>query len=350
MRFSCFPLVPDIEVMLRHSKLMRKDSICHIISFQEDAEKLRTLERTTGIPCTVSISEGLTQTDALLLLDNDLDLRWEKYYACIDFAVSCGLPIFASRSLIEQMEDDVRKAHLISLENIHELQLTYMDERLCEIKTPIVTVMGMGKNCGKFECQLELKEQLDAAGYRSTWLCSNSLGSRMGMYALPFFLFDSHLAFPEKVIAFNRYVHDLCVANPSDILIIGVPSGIGPLAEKDTNYFAEIPLIISAALNVYYSILTFYYRLDVHNDFLEWLSRYCLHRFQVQVPIMYMSRQMLMREQEGTKMQQLFLSDTYIAEHPSSLSSKTNVAAPLKDNTPVFQSLIARLQGNIETV
>ena len=79
MRFSCFPLVPDIEVMLRHSKLMRKDSICHIISFQEDAEKLRTLERTTGIPCTVSISEGLTQTDALLLLDNDLDLRWEKY-------------------------------------------------------------------------------------------------------------------------------------------------------------------------------------------------------------------------------------------------------------------------------
>lgn len=350
MRFACFPLVPDINVLIRHHKLMESDRICQVISFNEDKEKLRKLEATTNIPCTTSVEKGLEQADALLLFDNMPKLRWDKYYNCIDYARFLGIPIFASRKLISQIEDQTRRAQLKQIENVHALKLTYFDERLYEIKTPIITVMGLGENCGKFECQLEFKEQLDAGGYHSEWICSNPLGACEGMHALPDFMFDENLAFPGKVYALNRYVYDLCASYKPDVLVLGVPGGIVSLADKTTNYFSEIPLVVSSALHVDFSILTFYYRTAVYDDYLDRLTRYCLHRYQTRVPIFYMARQMMAYNEEYSKTEQLFLSDTYIAKHPSNLRLKENVATPLKNNAPVFQSLITRLQENFETV
>ena len=350
MRFACFPLAPDIEVLLRHKELMGAGYISQVISFREDGEKLRALEAATGIPCTTSVEKGLDQADALLLFDNTLNLRWDKYYSCIDLARIRGIPIFASRRFISLIEDQTRQAQLEPIESVPDLRLTYMDERLYEIKTPIITVMGLGENCGKFECQLEFKEQLDAGGYHSEWISSNPLGACVGMHTLPDLLFDENISFPGKVYALNRYVYDLCASYKPDVLVLGVPGGIVSLADKTTNFFSEIPLIVTAALHVDFSILTFYYRSAVYDDYLDRLTRYCLHRYQTRVPIFYMARQMMVYNEEHSKMQQLFLSDTYIAEHPGNLRRNKNVAVPLKNNAPVFQSLILRLQENFETV
>lgn len=350
MKLSCFPYTPDIDVMLRHKNMMMDDSICSIISFKEDTTQLQELQQKTGILCTDLIEVGLAKADALLLLNNDRKLRWDKYYKCIDYAVEHNMPVYASQSLITEIPDDSFKIDLINMEKIYIPQLKYLDERLFTIEIPIVVVMGMGENCGKFECQLELKEQFDERGYSSRWLGTNALGSRMGMHSLPNFLFDPNISFPRKVLEFNRYVYDFCVAFSPDILVIGIPSGITSIGEKDTNYFAEIPLVIANALHVDYGLLAFYYRTNVHDEFLDRLKRYCLNQYRICVPIFYMSRQMLVREQDGVKMRQLFLSDEYITKYPSNLSLENNVAVPQKDNRKVFEILIRYLQGNIETV
>lgn len=350
MRYSVFPFTPEIEVLSRHLELLSDNDISNVISFKEDIQQLKSFENRTHIPCTSSVDEGIEQADALVLLDNQQGFTWDKYYDCIDAAISCSKPIYAGRMLIDNIPDTDRKIHIKRLENIHTLHNRYVDRRLFEIETPIIVILGMGENCGKFECQLEFKSLLDSQGHRAEHLSSNPLSALMGMKSLPDFLFDQDLSFPEKVLELNKYVFDLCSLERPDVLVIEMPSGIMPFTEKDTNYFGEIPLVMSSALPIDYGIETFYYRIDNTNSFLQQISQYALHRYQIRVPVFYMSRQMMVREQEGHKIGQLFLSDKYIAQHPSALSLMDNVAAPLKNNTPVFQALISSMQENVNIV
>lgn len=350
MRFSCFPFTPEVEMMLRHQELMAPDMICSVISFREDRTQLAEFEKKTGIMCTVSIEEGIRISDALILFENNYSMEWDKYYSCIDYASTQGMPIYATQNLIKQLPDDNRKKKLIRIQNSHRMQLNYLDCRLLNIETPIIAVAGVGENCGKFECQLELKEYLDDLGYDAEWLSSNPLGTCMGMKTLPDVLFAPDVAFPDKVMEFNRYVYDLCSTYEPDVLVIGIPGGILPFSEKETNYFSEIPLVISSALRIDCGILAFYYMMDAQDVYLEQLTQHCLHRFQIHVPILYMSRQMLTFEQEGSMSKHLFLTDEYLSEYPSKLRFRSNIATPGKDNSEVYQSLIGLLQENIETV
>lgn len=350
MKFSCFPYTPDIDVLIRHLKLMKTHSLSCVISFNEDAARLKDLEQNTGIVCTESIEWGLEHSDALFLLDNNQELIWDKYYHCIDMATAYGKQIYASNHLIEKLPDKKRTIHLNRAEQIYTIKNRYADHRLFEIKTPIVVIYGMGENCGKFECQLEFKELLDSLEYNTEWLTSNFLGSFLNMKSLPDFLYDPHISFSEKILEFNKYVFDLCDSNDPDILIISAPGGILPFTQKETNYFGEISLIISSALPVDYGILAFYYQQENIDSLINRLSDYCQHRYQIHVPIFYMARQMMVREREGNKTKQLFLSDQYIEHYGYDLNSMENVAAPLKDNRPVFQSLIAKMQKNLNTV
>lgn len=352
MRYSLFPFTPEIEILSRHFDLLSTNAIniTNIISFKEDVHQLERFEERTGIQCTSSIVESLQQSDALVLFDNNKEYIWDKYYACIDAAVALCKPIYAGRSLVETIPDTNRKRYIERIEKFHILQNRYIDRRLFEISTPIIAILGVGENCGKFECHLELKTLLDSLGYHSEHLSSNPLGPLMGMKSLPDFLFDPCLSFSEKVLEINKYVFDFCSVERPDILVISIPGGIMPFTEKDTNYFGEIPLVVSSALPIDYGIETFYYRTDNTDNYLRQISQYALHRYQINVAMFYMSRQMAVREQEGHKIGQLFLSDEYIVEHKDNINLPDNVAAPLKNNSTVFQSLIKKMQENLNTV
>ena len=352
MRCSLFPFTPEIEILLRHCDLLPTNDviISNIISFKEDIHQLRRFREETGIQCTSSIDKSFQQSDAIVLLDNNQEYIWDKYYACIDAAVALSKPIYAGRSLVKTIPDANRERYIERIEKFHILQNQYVDRRLFEISTPIIVILGVGENCGKFECHLELKTLLDSSGYHAEHLSSNPLGSLMGMKSLPDFLFNPFLSFSEKVLEINKYVFDLCSVERPDILVISIPGGIMPFTEKDTNYFGEIPLVISAALPIDYGIETFYYCTDNPENYLRRISQYTLHRYQINVAMFYMSRQMAAREQEGHKIGQLFLSDEYIMEHKGNINLPNNVAAPLKNNSTVFQSLIEKMQGNLNTV
>lgn len=350
MKLSLFPFTPETEVLSRNIGMMTDHTISSVISFKEDATHLSMFAKGTDIFSTTSIEDAMQRSEALYLLDNIFSFKWDKYHKCIEYAAKNSKPIYASKYLINEIQDEKFKPYIIRSDKIHLVKNEYADRRLFEIETPIVLILGMGENCGKFECQLELKKLLDNLGYHAEWLCSNPLGSLMGMYSLPDFLFDSTRSFPDKVLELNKYVFDLCNTKRPDILVVSAPSGIMPLTDKDTNYFGEIPLIISSALQVDYGILTFYYRLDASDGFLDRISQYVLQRYQINVPIYYMSRQMMEREQEGHRVKHLFLSDAYITKYESDYRASKNVATPLKDNTSVFETLISLLQDNLNTV
>lgn len=350
MRLACFPLTPNVETLLRHREALQFNIIQSIISFHEDLPHLNQVSKAANVCGTTSFEIGLSRADALILFDDYLGSQWEKYFAGIDYAISQAIPVYASRMLIERIPDSNYQKKIIPIQNEHHMLLRYADPRLLDIKTPILAVMGMGENSGKFECTIELKEYLESIDCQAEFLCANVLGAYYGMRTLPDFLFDSQIAFPEKVLRFNQYVYDLCVAKTPDILIIEIPGGVVSLAEKDVNFFAELPLVISSAIHIDYSILSFYYVLHPEHDFLMNLKNYCRNRYQIEVPAFYMARQMLTYEQEGVKIKHLFLSDEYMQSHMSELYREDMVAAPNKNNNAVYQLLTQCLQENPETI
>lgn len=350
MRIACFPLTPNVEVILRHQDCLKPNTIQSIISFHEDKSSLNKLQQKSKILCTTSVEEGLKEADSVVLFDDWTGSRWDKFFMCIEYAIQHSISVYSSRFLLERIPEHKTKKDIIELQHVHTMMLRYADPRLLDIKTPILAVLGVGECTGKLECEIELKEYLDSIDCKSEILCSNSIGELYGMNTLPKILFDTNVSFPEKVLRFNQYVYDLCVKTNPDILVIGVPGGIVSLTEKESNYFAEIPLIISTAVHIDYGILAFYYVLHTEENFLSNLMRYCRNRYQIDIPAFYMSRQMMTYEQEGSKIKHLFLSDEYMHNHPSDLYKHKRVAAPNKKNEAVFQILTDLLQENPETI
>lgn len=352
MRISLFPLTPETKTIIEYSNLMSSYSISCIASFKEDQAYLAELEQSTGILCTTSIDEALKRSDALVLLDNVFQCRMDKYYLCIQKAKQLNKPVFSSRSLIKSFENADCVKYVHPFQNEYPLDTEHFThiERLLEIKVPIVTVMGLGENCSKFECLLQFKTYLDSLEYKIHLISSNDLGVLMGMGTLPSFLFDSTKSFPHKVFEFNRYIYGICDAYNPDLLVIGVPSGIVSLSEKDTNFFSEIPLVISTALSVDAGILTFYYQKNISEEYLKSMSDYCNRRFNIPTDAFFVSRQKIEYDTEWLKTRYLFLSERYLKENPVKNNSYLALADPLHDNEDIYKSVIDTLVQNLETV
>lgn len=353
MKYALFPLTPEAQTIARYAYMMKDSSIVAIASFQEDERYLQDLNKLTGIYCTTAADAALRLSDAVVLMDNTFKRRTAKYCSLIDQAIRLDKKVFATPALVKDLQDEnyASVSYIQVISNEHQLQHTYkQSSRLLEVKTPVVVIAGMGENCSKFECQLDLRAFVDAVGYNVFSICSNSMGGLMGMSTFPAFMFDENLSFSRKVMQFNRYVYDLCDKHKPNLLLIGLPSGIVPLSECDTNYFSEIPLAVSYALQIDAAILSFYYMQECNNAYLESMDGYCSGKYEIPVEAFYMSRQRAEYEIDEMNMKFLFLSDGFLKQHPPHTNSKRPIAYPLQDNTGVYRALIRVLQQNLETV
>lgn len=350
MKLTFFPLTPEVETIARYPQMMRPHTIDHIVSFQEDRARLAALEKVTGILCTAETGDGLRSCDALVLTDNFWDAKWDKYYACMEHAASRAVPVFASPRLIRAMPDREKAGSLQTMTEEHSPHITSENDRLFEIKTPIVAVAGLGANCGKFECQIQLKHHVESMGYRPLCISANSLAAYVGMESLPEFLFEQTLSFPQKVSRINHFLYDLCAKNKPDVLIIGMPGGLLPISEKDTNFYGEIPLVLSAALRIDACVLGFYYRNQTTDDYLQRIAAYHQQKLRLPIAAFYMARQMAIYDPNSHQTQFLFLSDDYIRQHRPEICGEIEVAVPLADHTKIYNALMKNLQQNLETV
>lgn len=228
MKLSVFPLTPEMELLLKYESMFCNFRIASIISYKEDCEKLRKIAQETNILCTTEVEQGITASDALLLLDNLFDLNTKKYRRCIECAQYLGIPIFYGNSLKGLFE--ANSADKSEVQNTEQKKSGINEIRLYEFDSPIIAVLGMGENCGKFECQIQLKHYIEKLGYNVLSISSNHLGKFFGMETLPDFLFDDSVSFHRKVIELNKFVYSLCKMYDPDVVILGVPSGIAPIS------------------------------------------------------------------------------------------------------------------------
>ena len=153
-----FPYHPDIELLISHKKEWKDIVISGICSFREDHAIVHRLNQILGT--SGEYRQLLRECDAVLLLDNFRDYKTEKYRQVIRDALAENKKVILVPRMAEELKADVSDRRISLLQ--HEYQKDRSRQILegniryqrHTVETPVIAVAGMGKNCGKFECQI----------------------------------------------------------------------------------------------------------------------------------------------------------------------------------------------------
>ena len=89
-------------------------------------------------------------------------------------------------------------------------------------------------------------------------ISANILGEFLGMETLPLFLYSKEISFSEKIKFLNLWIYNKYMEVDPDVILIECPSGILKFSEYEDNFYGEIPMIISNAVEVDVGIVSLY--------------------------------------------------------------------------------------------
>lgn len=113
----------------------------------------------------------------------------------------------------------------------------YETNKLFDIETPIIFVMGVGEQMQKFEIQLALRENIQKSGYKISQIGSRHYCEFLGFHSFPYFMFCESVTESNKIFMFNHYVKKIEIVEEPDIIIIGIPGGVMKYNSQFTNRF-----------------------------------------------------------------------------------------------------------------
>ncbi len=256
---SAFPYTNDLEILLRNKDMFCDYELKEVISYIEDKTILRRVANENDINTSICFMSETSAINALLLLDNSRNLNFDVYLENYNYAIKHNIELVCSKKLFSQLTSINPCNNISLLEKHYTPSAQYYTNKLMSIETPIISVLGLGEHCGKFETQILVNGVLKKRGFKALSLCTNELGTLFGMYSLPKFLFGNTYSFQDKILMFNNFVYDLCKKYEPDVLVLGFPGGITSFEEGLHNYFAEIPLVMSNAIVSDVGILCSYF-------------------------------------------------------------------------------------------
>lgn len=146
------------------------------------------------------------------------------------------------------------------------------------ITIPIITVMGIGENCSKFETQLILRRLFTESGYQFSQIGSRQGCELLGFHSFPDFMFDKHYTETEKISAFHDFVYDIQQKERKDFVIIGIPGGIMPCDEKHNNHYGITCYEVLSSVKTDFNILNIWNQ-QINNEFVEQLNNIIKYKF-----------------------------------------------------------------------
>lgn len=300
-RLIIFPYHPDVEIIMKYKRYLNDCRILGIISYKEDCELISKYNIDLGSGKATN-SDLFQEADAVVLLDNYRDYKYDKYYQVMDEAIINGCEIIVSPLLLSQLDLSNYCGKFNILENtLHreKFESEYIrakkqkiTPKLHTVDVPIIGIMGMGKNCDKFETQLlfryVLKEDYDVLS-----ISSNPLGALFGYYTFPYELYDNR-EFTEKVILINHYISLITNLCDPDVVVLGIPEGVAPFECGENNHYAEYAHIIHSAVNVDMTVLcTYYVDKNTSADAISKMSKIVGQRFNTVIDAIVISKTLL---------------------------------------------------------
>lgn len=314
-----FPYHPDIELFLEYRCCLKDIHIIGVCSYKEDLRVVTPLNNT--LKSTGNFEELLKECDQIVLLENYRQYNIDKYYEILDKCIEEKKKVIIVPQLKEELELENYRGKYIVLENLPEVKMIdperwkFFKREKFMIKTPVIAVLGMGKNCNKFENQILLKKILDEKGYNVVWLSSNPLGAYFGAYTIPYFLFDKKISFETKVFTFNEFLYHISSTMRPDVFVIGVPEGISEFEIHEYHHFAEYPLVIGSSVQVDSAVLCTYFANKLSERGIQEAIYYSGGRFGFPVEMISIGTSLFEVGQKGKGMTYSFLDKEYIDKY-----------------------------------
>lgn len=296
-----FPLNSDTQVLINNIENKGQYQIVAVSSYYEDKKALGLIQKERSIYCDTDFTKCMEDADAIVFAENTMDYSYNGYIERIQQAKESGKTIYASASLLEKMGVNVENGNFRILQEKKLAENPKVETNAKEIDIPVISVMGMGKNCDKFNLQVKVKSTIEKQGYRVLSICSNVLGKFLGMEILPGFLFAENMSYPEKIKNFNLWLYTLVKQTKPDVLLMGCPGGMSGFEEYETNYYAEIPLVMSNAVSVDASLVTLYANMEQDADTAKRLSDFSSFKFETEVKNYIISKQYFKTDYEWRK-------------------------------------------------
>lgn len=256
----------------------------------------------TGLTVTGDFEEALKACDSVLFdYDNKIP---DVLPAYIQLAVRQGKRVFISEDIIKNIliEDSVVRECSV-LRRIDSCGGEVQRE-LKKIVVPVITVMGLGQDCQKFDTLLGLKQYFSTQGYKVSLVGCKDYCMFFGGSVLPTL---ERTSLPDKIYYYNAYLEELVRKESPDILLLESPGGIMPLSSEAHYDFGEMALALSAAAPPDVAILGYYFHQNVCADHLERLKDFCLYRLGVEITAFHASNTKTVLRSELNK-EEIFLA------------------------------------------
>jgi len=259
-----YPYNLQFSPMLRHESLLNGYEISCLVSpngwgFTGKDAGIADQGPDIGIFVSSDFEKSLDLCDTVMFIESYFPLDFEKIiFSKIKMAIKSRKNIIC----LLQLKSDVIKEieslcdcgglyfkYFNGTQNILPEDISFENESIEEINTPVIFVIGVAERTNKFEIQLTLREKISKLGYKISQIGTRSYCEMMGFHSLPSFMYKSDISEVNKVLMFNRFIKKIEEIEEPDIIIIGVPGGIMPFNRLFTNRFGLLAFEISQAIS-----------------------------------------------------------------------------------------------------
>lgn len=354
-----FPYHPDIKTILDFNNTLKDFSVVGVCSYREDSSIVNKINQSLGIFEPFDEMKMLDACDAVLILDNYRNYKYDKYYKIIKLALERNkeLLITPNACLALDISEFAGKYKVLEknpkIDSERFRKLDYLSSRKYVIETPIIVVTGMGKNCGKFRVQLLLKHILEKRGYQCSWISSNSLGALWNSYTFPDFIHSDRISFKDKILKFNDLIYRLSLSEDPDVFIIGIPEGISEFSVDEFNHFGEYPLIVGSAVPIDNAIFCTYFMDTPNIAGIEALCNHCTSKFSIPVQALSIGDTMFEAIEGSNKIEYSFFDKNYLEQHYKESVSASIPVFPIWDKIKVenvLNEILNKLEYNADAI
>ncbi|MGN2368809.1 TIGR04066 family peptide maturation system protein [Clostridium cagae] len=285
-----YPFDVEFTPLLRHSKLVDKCNILHVISPNgwgitgKDAG-CEDNGQPIGIIVEKDFDKGLEDCDTVFFADSSIKVDFYQYiYPKIIKAAENSKNIICTIKLENEVIDNISNICNKNNTFFKYFTDTYDSvkipsiQKIYPINTPVIFVAGLGERTHKFEIQLNIRENLQRMGYKVSQVGTRNYCELMGFHSFPKFMYSKSITESEKVTLFNHYIKSIEKKEKPDIIVIGIPGGTMPFNYELTNRFGILAYEVSQAVIPDAVVLSTLYE-NYTPEFFELLSKSFKYKF-----------------------------------------------------------------------
>lgn len=346
-----FPVINRNNYIVKYRKMLEDYKLTYAIYLPSESNWVMK-NREPDVNYTTDYNEAIISSETILILPGLGKKYYAEYLKIINLSLSLDRKVIMTKSLYNLFGDLVENEYKIEVIDNEVEKKENVEYKIDRIEKPVVCVMSIGENAGKFEVQLELTKALNQYGYKSFQIGTKPTANIFGMETLPEFLFDEEIGFEKKVYKFNQYLYEK-TKNSDDVIIIGVPGGVMPLNNSCYSHFSEVALVITQAVKIDYCILNLYANKYIDKEYIRGLKNLLLEKYKCIVEHFVFSNSQYRYNEEKDEVEYISFGKDEMEDNLPDISMENFQYASITDEVSLkelLENIIFRMQSDIDII